>query len=554
MKGDSWIWKGLGIPRTDEVAQIRRAYAVRLRAIDSEADPEAFIALREARDFALAMAAGEPLEIDEADDAPWLEDFEEIGASLHPGDPLEAWPSEPDGEGHDLPELEGAALERIDFLLFASQGPAAPDELEALTRSILDDPAAQNIEVARWIEGWLADRIARAMPLSDPMIEPALAHFGWDRGAELNRPEVIDYILQRREDRLFEIDLQTSPGGYAPLLESMRRPPPAKASRLARWWRGPRFEYLIAYLQTFRPTVLRGLHPDTLRYWFDHIEAQQSAGGVPGWLRGIRRHQVWENGLYGVDRSVQVMAGVAALLMLAAFAWVDWGPIRLPRAGSPLIVPEQRAPVYASPAADIGPALAQYSDGALTLEALERENPALHERLVILWRKARDTGDDPVYFRAAITANLHGSYSDGLRGGSYELQSAYWQLFVDEAKWAHRYGNWSCDAFLRGNPTSYRLPPEMLARSRALRAKAVLESRGNVPKRDAGGGSFRFPGHVFEAALQRSGLDRKTLREALNTGGTPGQRCIGNIALVEAVLAQPRKVAAPILQDMSDSL
>src|SRR6185503_8554752 len=50
-------WTVLGIERTSDLAEIRRAYARRLKAIDVDADPQAFIKLREALQRASAEAA-----------------------------------------------------------------------------------------------------------------------------------------------------------------------------------------------------------------------------------------------------------------------------------------------------------------------------------------------------------------------------------------------------------------------------------------------------------------------------------------------------------------
>ena len=554
MRRDAWIWKELGIPGTDDAARIRRAYAVRLKAIDTEADPDAFIKLREARDHALAIAAGTPLEWTEPDEGAWAEDLWDPIALAEAVEKRPAGEEAPGGAVDDLPELEGAALERIDFLLFVSEEPVSPDELESLTRSILGDPATQNIEVARWVEVWLADRIARAMPLSDPMIEPAIAHFGWDGKDELSRPPLIDYILQRREDRLFEIDLDSSPGGYARLLDTLRNAPPAGMSRLAAWWRGTRMEYLIAYLQTFRPTVLRGLNPDTLQYWYDHFDAQGRTRGVPRWLRAWRRDQAWKTGLYGIDYSMRIVVACACLLMFVVFNWLDAFGTSPNRPGVPVPAPMPQAAPYSSPAADIAPVFEVALDYQVKLAELEASNPRLYERMAARWREARDKGEEPYVFRGAIGDMVDEAHSEALRGGSYELQSEHWRLFADEAKWARRYGNWSCDAYLRGGPPSGRLPQEFVARRQRLMAKALLEPGAKAVKRRPEGWTFSIPGPIFDAAVERSGLTPEKLSAALTSGGTPGEHCIGRIALVEAALEQPRKVAAPFLRDMSGGL
>lgn len=57
MSARSWFWRELGLDRTDDLRAIRRAYAAKLRAIDPDADADAFQRLRDAREYALADAA-----------------------------------------------------------------------------------------------------------------------------------------------------------------------------------------------------------------------------------------------------------------------------------------------------------------------------------------------------------------------------------------------------------------------------------------------------------------------------------------------------------------
>ena len=49
------VWDTLGIAETDDVGTVRSAYARALKQIDMDADPRAYIALREARDHALQI-------------------------------------------------------------------------------------------------------------------------------------------------------------------------------------------------------------------------------------------------------------------------------------------------------------------------------------------------------------------------------------------------------------------------------------------------------------------------------------------------------------------
>jgi len=49
-------WRLLGLAPTEDIREVRRAYAARLKAIDVDRDPQAFIALREAFEHAQHLA------------------------------------------------------------------------------------------------------------------------------------------------------------------------------------------------------------------------------------------------------------------------------------------------------------------------------------------------------------------------------------------------------------------------------------------------------------------------------------------------------------------
>ena len=75
-------WSLLGIAETVDTASIRSAYVRRLRELQPDRDPEAFQALRAARDRALALAAGDQVERPrEAEPAPRPEFTEEGSAA-----------------------------------------------------------------------------------------------------------------------------------------------------------------------------------------------------------------------------------------------------------------------------------------------------------------------------------------------------------------------------------------------------------------------------------------------------------------------------------------
>lgn len=540
---DSWIWERLGIEPTGEAGTIRRAYAARLKAIDTESDAGAFIALREAREEALSLAAAGPdsrhdFELEEE----WFEpDFEESPVGPVP---------------EAMPAVAAEKLDRIDALLFSAAEPEDEGELERLTRTILDE-SPDHIESVRWLESWVADRIVQAMPRSDPMIDPAVAHYRWDQGSELGRAPMVDYILQRRDDRVFEIDLATNARDYALVLESLRGPPEEVGGRRARWLM-PRVEYLLSYLQVYRPTVLRGLDEENVRLWSDRIEADRQRGGAGRWLRERRRNLMWNRGLHGAEAGggdSSSLAGGGWLIMMilvAAARLMSFGSA--PEAPRPYSSVPPPPILYHDARADLNPLIARATLGQGDLDSLEKSNPWLHASLMEKWRQARRDQEDRHWFDQGVEDLLETGFSDAVRSGGYALQAEYWRLFADQLRWARKTGPEVCGSFLRGDSGSLPFSASLSARSRALVARALLTPTARPLERKPAGYTFSIPGAVADSARARAHMDRETLSRALRDRGTPAQVCDGRIALIEAALDQKKPVAAPLLRNMSAGL
>lgn len=152
---DGFPWTVLGIAPTRDPRAIRAAYSARLKAIDPEADPRGFIALREAFEAA-KRGETEP----EASDAP-----------LTPGDPL------------DPVAAHVMAMSRI---LDGHAGPQpwlAPAEQEALLahwQALIAEPAMDGVEAFSDAANGMAELIARTLPLSEALVVPATGYFGWE--------------------------------------------------------------------------------------------------------------------------------------------------------------------------------------------------------------------------------------------------------------------------------------------------------------------------------------------------------------------------------------
>ncbi|MGA9027455.1 MAG: hypothetical protein WB440_15485 [Steroidobacteraceae bacterium] len=106
------IWETLGITRTGDKTVIRRAYVRRLRAIDVEADPAAFMALRAAYEAALEQAEEETLTVDSGAQSEGTADaHRESEPRPEPPAPTEAQQLQA-----ELRRLDFALTERLDDL------------------------------------------------------------------------------------------------------------------------------------------------------------------------------------------------------------------------------------------------------------------------------------------------------------------------------------------------------------------------------------------------------------------------------------------------------
>lgn len=198
-------WNVLGIEPTSDQRAIRVAYTAKLKAIDPEVDPQAFIELREAFDAARVQAQWVDLPDDGEED--WDAD----------------WDYDPDAEpeggysyspitGMATPAAESAADDKYralaDFLLPGGERRTTPlsDEAErqlhALFEAALDDPRMETIAFQADADRWFAEILARAWPASDAVLLRAARRFGWDAGAEPGSyiTPAVDFINGRLRD------------------------------------------------------------------------------------------------------------------------------------------------------------------------------------------------------------------------------------------------------------------------------------------------------------------------------------------------------------------
>jgi len=179
------VWDTLGIAETDDIGAVRSAYARALKRIDIDADPRAYIALREARDHAIGMIRHAAMRAahDAAAETQILPE-----AAPEPATPV------------DIPagtyEEHLADLNR--FLLPTDESTDVPADaavVRARFAALLADPRMDEIAFRAQAEAQLAHLIATSLPRSAILVRPAMAAFGWVGPSRIDMPPAIATIL-----------------------------------------------------------------------------------------------------------------------------------------------------------------------------------------------------------------------------------------------------------------------------------------------------------------------------------------------------------------------
>ncbi len=516
------IWRTLGIARTSDAKAIRKAYAAKLKAIDVDADPAAFIALREARERALGEAAAQ-----QTDAAAPADDRPDGGAAAS-DDPAEADDDEPAPIALSAEDVErNARFNTLDALLFGPEEPE-PDALAAAVRTIIDHPDMAGIDHADSVEGWLAGALYDSLPRGDPVLSMVIDRFGWEeRAGHWDHPWIFEELVRRRYAfRLLDELAAPDHPLHKAWLDLTSDKPRLGFKTMAR---ANQIERLLATIRQTAPAAETFLSPDRVALWDAKLE-----GSIKGGLK-------W------------AVIGFWVLFIVVKVATMigDNRP-----SGAPSVPVEAARNTYFTAELDLNPMLDEETDGRLSLATLRTGNPPLYAWLTERWRQARDGREARDLFFADLARILNDASREALRGGDYATQSRYWRLHADWLSRLRTQGAGQCDAVLRATGRPPRLPPDLETRRQQLFVARLERAPPREVPALAPGATYNYPipGAIFEAAARRANMDPDALSDALNGRGTPESRCNGRLALIEAALAAPERAAAPLLRDMSRGL
>lgn len=521
------VWRTLDLAPTIDTSAIRKAYARVLKSFDIDDEPDRYIALRDARDAAIAQArsglddqGGETVftvqpetDLNLADSA---ENSAEDDAAQTADEPF-ATPA----------RLHDAAMQAHYDAVLAILFPGDEREDQALdetaatvliehVEALLADERLEELKFYTDAERWFADVIASSPLRSDPILTRVIESFGWLAGrGQIDQSPTIAAVVERRDALMFATALQNRKHPLHTAWRDLRRPA-TETSRRGWGVRRSKISRLLAEIRTHHPSLEQELD------WYR----------VGLWERAPRFAVSW--------RTLWAICAVAFLFLRAVY-----GTDTTLSAPAPAIAPISS---YVSPAMTLDPILAQLGGTGLTMAKIHDGNAELHGQLVTNWALARDDATNPTMFAESMFKLLSDRYDAGSNRAPHGLLAEIATLRLDKARVLRAHGWEACDDFfVRGTEPPVWMTPDIVARRKVLVARVLLETDGDAAARPLGN-TFKVDGAVIDKAVTRSGLPRADFVKALLKGGSAKDRCEAKIALGETALTLPAKQGNDILR------
>ncbi|WP_411340874.1 hypothetical protein V6U71_02665 [Sphingopyxis sp. J-6] len=283
MTAAHWPWTILEIAATDDRKTIREAYSRLLKTLDHDAETEAYMALRDARDAALSGQFLHPETAGEEDD--------DFGL----GTPL---PDDRERVRSEEPAAGGAPQERPVFTveyndedhrrfqrvvdLFVGENALTAAETEELEQHIdalfADERMADLGHYAR-IEAWLAQLLAERFPRGADLFPKVAEYFHWAaRAHELGIHPAIPWLFNAHEGHSLVREIETPGHAYHREWAELTRGKPEGMLWMRRIDK-PRMSNLIATVRRDYPWLEQEhWQPALVARWEKKVEG----GGVKG--------------------------------------------------------------------------------------------------------------------------------------------------------------------------------------------------------------------------------------------------------------------------------
>jgi hypothetical protein len=554
------IWKTLGIEATTDTKAIKRAYAAILKTIDVEADPQAFMALRDAYDAANNHArysqydgyydddeddtieaesefSIEPVET-ETDLGPASPEFPDVGSEqddhyIH----VPAMGDEP-----SVPiELERNGYHMIsdmEDILYAEglEGVQTTAEEAARLQSLMDEfidwLEDRPVDMARDYEFSLAQVFSATIPRSDPVIARAIAYFGWDRNAgNWDQPHTVDAVVSRQSLNSiygeFSDPSHRLHNGFLALTADQPQP----------WYKpGPTAQVreLLELTRNHYPALVGGYNRDRFDEWQMKIYGRKDVYEPGG------NYQTEKTGWGGAK-----MGWFLAIIAIALFRFI--GTVDDRTSDTSTVFNDANRAAYTTANIDIDNGLKNGFKDTLSSNILEAKQPGFYGELQTKWGSMKKAGLSLEAFQRIVTDDVIGRASMLASKADKATLREHWRLRAEGAKYLTSLSAQSCWAFFENGQPMNLVGPKTQVDIHANAAK-ILTTVGDTPRKQEK--SLSIPGDVVARVLDKAKVTLPQLQQAFQRKGDDMVRCKVNIALAESLLAREDAEAINILRGL----
>ncbi|MEL1250764.1 hypothetical protein [Aurantiacibacter gilvus] len=524
-------WGALGIEPTNDRKAIRSAYAAKLKAINPDEDVAGFTRLRQAREEALWLAKEGRAEEGGFEAEDFFGDAQILGAvDLNEVTSSDAGPAAPvpplDDTDAGVREPHDPKPGRFLEILFPggefTEDPLTAEEYEeaaGLMQAIFADAQGAVIDKQGGIEDWLAHYLASGWPRTGPLVEDAVAAFGWDRDAgRIDEYAPVAFLNARLHALTFLKELEQPDHEWHHAYVELRKPGPR--SKLP--WQGANIKHVTDLL-----VYMRENYPE--------LEAYLDGERVASYVEPDEVGSPWKWALL-------VVIGLVFLFRIGA-AISDSSPQATYSA--PPIVTSQAIPAGWSEAQQqevidvlFGP--------AVDLSTVQIQAPAFAEELMRL----EDMGlsaDNALSLarsdlrRRVLQAAANAEFGDLVSIKQHELNLIRWLRDNEGVEACAAPGIWygGQDAF--EGDAELTVEGRDLARQ-VLMARLLQDDPPDFPLRAS------IPGNVVQEVMDRAGLSQAQFDQAAQNQGDAATRCAYRVALLETILRRPGTVSADLLR------
>ncbi len=550
-------WVILGIEPTTEIKAIRSAYAARLKTIDVDMDPAAFMALRDAYEWAQDYARYSVYD-DDDDNLNW--DYEAVASpaddqcvpiddSILPdpifhyaddaNDLLASKNEEPPQPSTDAqnPWAEPSGEAIYDELLGivnddAKQGtPLTPQEYtraEILTRQFLGWLDRVTIDQARDYEFSMAYMMAYTIPRSDPMLETVPAYFGWDHTADhYDRPAQIGDVLERRDgNRAYA--LLMDPGhrlhnAFAELTS------PDETKRRGTALRQDVRELLITARQ-HHPSLLSAFNDDRVGEWHRTLKMADAP-----LVSGDTNEYTGDSSAYGFNWAW-------VILPIIAFIQIIFSDSSSTSNQEPLL-PEIHSQVDAPRMLD------DIFGGQITMEKVTDQNMELAALITTNKRVSEEMNRDQVTYINGMRDLFAYRFEQVVRKATPDELRQYWRIRSNKAAYLLTKDAATCVAFVQGGKSADVFPKNISEEEYKLMGDVLLRNNPEW-KPSEGKKNVSVPGDLVAKTIQYARLPEARVRQAMQGKGSDSDTCSVSIALYRALADTKSEEAVKLMREL----